>query len=238
MSNSSFPVDVIVLAAGSGKRMNANRNKMFLSVNHIPVIYRTLCQFEKSEKIRHIYLVCKSTEQKILEKLICDNGGCKKLKAILSGGKERADSVRNALNFYQASGADGLLMVHDGARPFVSSELISKLIKASDGNGIVVPVLKVFETTRKKEAEKTSIVDRDHLYLTQTPQVFHSCQINDCYLNSSQLEYVFTDDASFFEAVGKPVKFVEGEKWNIKLTVSSDIEWAEAILNQFQFLDL
>ena len=230
--------DVIILAAGSGKRMGAGINKMFLSVKGVPVIYRTLNRFNQSPQIRHIYLVCKRSEQRELEKIIHKNGEIDKLKAIISGGKERADSVRNSLKFYQDSGASGIVMIHDGARPFVSFDLISSLVEEVPFDGIVIPVLKVFETTRKKEISKTEVVNRDNLYLTQTPQVFYSDLINTCYFSPSQPDHQFTDDASFFEALGKSVHFVEGEKWNVKLTVASDIQWAEAILNQFQFLDI
>lgn len=232
------PADVIILAAGSGKRMGAGVNKMFLAVKGVPVIYRTLDRFNRSPQIRHIYLVCKTDEQDELEKVIQEYGTIGKLKAIIPGGKERADSVKNALRFYLESKASGIIMIHDGARPFVSSELIDSLLEKVPHDGISIPVLKVFETTRKKEGHKTEVVNRDNLYLTQTPQVFYSDQISDCYFSSSQSNHPFTDDASFFEALGKRVHFVEGEKWNVKLTVSNDIQWAEAILNQFQFLDI
>lgn len=218
--------------------MGAGMNKMFLSVKGLPVIYRTLNRFNHSSTIRHIYLVCKPEEENEIRDIIDKNGSIGKLKAIIPGGKERADSVRRALKLYLKSDDRGILMIHDGARPFVSEKLMLSLIENVPKGGIVVPTLKVFETTRKKMAQGTEVVDREHLYLTQTPQVFHSDQIMPCYFSAANTSCVFTDDASFFESQKKPVQFVEGEKWNIKLTVPHDIQWAEAILNQFQFLDI
>lgn len=238
MEQPDEPVDVIVLAAGRGKRMQAAINKIFLPVAEIPVLYRTLAQFQRCDCIRSIYVVCQAEEKDDIEKVLKQHGALSKFAGFIDGGKERADSVRKALLFYQQKGRSGMIMIHDGARPFFSGELLGRLIQAAGHSAIAVPVQPVVETVRKQRTRDTVVVDRKDLFLAQTPQVFHSDWINPVFFQSSAVDAVFTDDASFFEAAGQPVKMVMGERWNIKITVPEDLAWAAAVLSQFPFLDI
>jgi 2-C-methyl-D-erythritol 4-phosphate cytidylyltransferase len=134
---------------------------------------------------------------------------------------------------------DDLVMTHDGARPFITESLVQRLVEAADEDSIAIPSLPVFETVRKRDTlGNTSVVDRQHLYTVQTPQVFHVKQIPHCFLNGDKRELKLTDEASYFEVAEKRVKLVEGEKWNLKLTTPEDILWAEFLLQQHKALQL
>ncbi len=239
MSIKETQVSTIILAAGSGTRMNAGENKLFLKIRGIPILYRTLYRINQFKAIDSIILVCKASEQKTIKDMIRDYGEISKFKDFVQGGKERSDSVNRGLEKVLTAQKNGLVMTHDGARPFISELLIENLIDAVESDSIAIPALKVFETVRKKdELGITSVVDRRFLYTVQTPQVFQVNGIQSCFLDDDKRSLNLTDEASYFEVMGRKVTLVEGEKWNIKLTTPEDITWAEALLEKYQQLRL
>lgn len=232
-------VSVILLAAGSGNRMKANKNKLLLPIKSIPILYRTMHRLNKIQLIDLIILVCKDGEEEQIKKMISNYGEISKIRAIINGGKERSDSVNCGLEKVKSMQQNGIVMTHDGARPFITETLVKRLIESVDEESISIPSQKVVETVRKQEQDgSTTVVDRQHLYTIQTPQVFHVKQIQHCFLNTDKTALNLTDEASYFEVSGKKVTLVEGEKWNIKLTTPEDIAWAEFLLNRYDELKL
>lgn len=226
-------VTAVVLGAGSGSRMEAGINKMFLEINGVPLLYRTLYLFEQNELIDSIILISQMWDRPKIDLLLARFGKVGKLQAIVNGGTERAESVRQGLQAVSAISSRGIVMIHDGARPFVSKTLIARLLENVPDQGIVIPVLKVFETVRNLDVEgQTHVLDRDRLFFTQTPQIFEISMIQPCFLTPKSKIQNWTDEASYFEVTGKPVKLVEGEKCNIKLTTPEDLLWAEFILQR------
>ncbi|MGK0291147.1 MAG: 2-C-methyl-D-erythritol 4-phosphate cytidylyltransferase, partial [bacterium] len=167
-------VDVIVPAAGKGSRMQAAKNKMFLEIYGVPILYRTLKQLEKSPLIQRILIVLKKGEKNDFQALLDQFGAIPKIMGIVYGGKERVDSVKNGLAFLEKNNASDIVMVHDGARPFFSPQLIENLVKGVNEIGAAVPVLPLEDTIRQKTGTSTSatVIDRNLLMRTQTPQAF------------------------------------------------------------------
>jgi 2-C-methyl-D-erythritol 4-phosphate cytidylyltransferase len=224
-------VDVVVLAAGQGERMQASTNKLFLTLQNIPIILHTLIRLEAIPAVNKIYLVLKAGEQEKMEQVFLTHGRVSKLTKIVQGGQNRDDSVRNGLQAVLEAERDGWVMVHDGARPLITDKLVSRLLANATKMGIVVPALPIFETIRKMTMEgKTKQIDRQELYTIQTPQLFHKSAIERVYLKGYQKVPDPTDEASFFEYCGEPVKLIDGEKWNLKITRPDDLKWAETLL--------
>ncbi len=232
-------VSVILLAAGSGTRMKAGKNKLLLPINGIPILYRTLHRLDKIQLIDSIILVCKTSEKEQVENLISDYGEVSKIKGIIPGGKERSDSVNCGLEKVRSLQANGFVMTHDGARPFITESLVNCLIESVDEESISIPSIKVVETVRRQEPDgSTAVVDRQHLFTVQTPQVFHVKQIQPCFLDDDKRKLNLTDEASYFEASGKKVIMVNGETWNLKLTTPEDVTSAEILLHRYEELKL
>ncbi len=231
--------DVIVLAAGKGSRMQAGINKVFLPIHGIPILYRTLYRFSQHDRIDRIIVICREEEKGIVKRIVEKHGEIKKLDQYVTGGKERCDSVQNGLKAIQGGNESKTVMTHDGARPFFSLELIDKLIDSIKDERISIPVMGISETIRKKgENGRTEVVDRQSTYIVQTPQLFQTEMISTCFFSDKLRKQVLTDEASYFEAAGKEVVMIEGEKWNIKITSREDIEWAECLLSNYPILRL
>jgi len=231
--------DVIVLAAGKGARMMADTNKMFLSIKNVPILYRTLFRLNQHARIGQIFVVCREEEKRIIKEMVKKHGPIEKLSQYISGGKERCDSVRNGLMAVLQNAEGKLVMTHDGARPFFSMGLIDRLIDSIKDEKISIPVIGISETLRRmRKNGRTEVVDRQSTYLVQTPQLFSTEMIPSCFLSNRSRNQILTDEASYFEAAGKEVVMINGEKWNIKITTPEDIEWAECLLNRYPDLRL
>lgn len=229
----------VVLSAGVGRRMGRTRNKMFLDVKGIPILYRTLKRAELIPAIHEIVLVMKDEDLPEYQTMVKKFSPIGKIKKIITGGKERADSVKNALRYVSRHSQSRVVMIHDGARPFFTSALIAELGKGLTSGHINVPSLPMTDTIRKVEAGKASrVIDRSGLYLAQTPQAFLAADIDVCFFSPENENMSFTDDASYFEHRGYQVNIVPGEKTNIKITTPDDIEWSECLLDYYSDLRL
>lgn len=226
-------LDMVVLAAGRGARMLQTENKMFMPLNGVPILYRTLFRLERMAMVQRIVLILRDEERTAFDSMVSKYGTVNKISAIINGGQTRADSVRNGLSFIDQYPGAEIVMTHDGARPFVSEALVCQLAKTVEREEIAIPVRRIAETVRQQQTNGlTQIVDRDKLYLTQTPQAFHRNAIKACFLAREQASRQFTDEAGYFEALGKPVRLVEGDEANIKITTPSDLSWAAFLLEQ------
>ncbi len=213
---------VIIVAAGSSTRMNGI-SKPFAMVGGLPVIVRTLLAFERSKCISNIILVTK-------EEFVCemqkyaDEYMISKLTDIVVGGSNRQESVLNGLK--AVKGAKKVL-IHDGARPLLSGELITRVCEEIMVNDCVVCAVNVVDTIKKIGPDGFVIktYNRDELFCIQTPQAVDINKYLPILENADRSHY--TDDASVMEGAGIPVKVVKGEYSNIKITTPDDIALAE-----------
>ena len=222
----------ILLAAGQGKRMNSNTNKQYLHMMGKPVLAYTLEVFEKHPLIDEIILVTRAEEKSFCEQEIIKKYNFSKVKKLIAGGKERQDSVFNALKVVDKE--ECLVVVHDGARPLVTPEIITDVIENTrEGKSsiVAVPVKDTIKkVNNKKIVEET--FKREELWAVQTPQVFTKEIITEAYEKAFRENYKATDDASLVEKMGREVNVVLGSYENIKITTQEDIDLAINILGR------
>ena len=212
-------VTAVVTAAGSGRRMGTPLPKQFLKIGGKTVLEKTVEPFEASEHVDEIIVVGSS---EFLE--LC-TGLCRqfsKFSRAVAGGKERQDSVRNALNLVE----DGYVLIHDGARPYVDMETIMRVLEAAAGTGAAVAAVPVKDTVRQtRGGDNTDSITlpRDRLYSVQTPQGFDVALIREAYAAAEAEGFLGTDDGGLAERAGHPVTIVEGSYRNIKITTQEDL---------------
>ncbi|ABR50578.1 2-C-methyl-D-erythritol 4-phosphate cytidylyltransferase [Alkaliphilus metalliredigens QYMF] len=225
-------VTVIVVAAGKGKRMGRSYNKQYIMLENKPILYHTLAVFEKHSEINEIILVVASGEEEYCQGQIIKKYGLKKVRKVVAGGSERRNSVKNGLE--ELEEACEVVLVHDGARPFITKEVITKSIEVAYEEGAVIVAVPVKDTI-KRVNEKMEVVEtpeRQQLWAVQTPQVFRSGILKRAYKEAEDFERVGTDDAVLVEAAGYTVKVVLGIYENIKVTTPEDLIIGQGILNQ------
>ena len=220
----------IVLAAGSGKRMNSNVHKQYLIIQDRPVLYYSLKAFEDSA-VDEIVLVVGKGEEKFCRKEIVDKYGISKVKAIVEGGKERYHSVFEGLK--QTSDADYVL-IHDGARPFVNQDIIRRCMQEVQKYQACVVGMPVKDTIKiaDEEGYAKQTPDRKNVWMIQTPQTFSYALIYEAYEEMLKTEdTAITDDAMVLERIkGKKSKLIEGSYRNIKITTPEDLLIANVYL--------
>ena len=220
----------IVLAAGSGKRMNSQVHKQYLIIQDRPVLYYSLKAFEDSA-VDEIVLVVGKGEEKFCRKEIVDKYGISKVKAIVEGGKERYHSVFEGLK--QTSDADYVL-IHDGARPFVNQEIIRRCMQEVQKYQACVVGMPVKDTIKiaDEEGYAKQTPDRKNVWMIQTPQTFSYALIYEAYEEMLKTEdTAITDDAMVLERIkGKKSKLIEGSYRNIKITTPEDLLIANVYL--------
>ena len=214
---------IIIVAGGKGLRMGGDIPKQFLPVCGKPVLMRTLEAFHAYDASMRLILVLPVSQQAYWKQL-CEEYQFELVHEIANGGDTRFHSVKNGLALVEE---DGLVGVHDGVRPFVSQEVITRCYEEAASLKAVIPVIGVVETVRHLIGEGSETVPRDQYKLVQTPQVFDVALLRRAY----QQEYtdLFTDDASAVEALGEKVYLVEGNRENIKLTTPFDLKLAELL---------
>lgn len=220
----------IVLAAGSGKRMNSKVHKQYLIIQDRPVLYYSLKAFEDSA-VDEIVLVVGKGEEEFCRKEIVDKYGISKVKAIVEGGKERYHSVFEGLK--QTSDADYVL-IHDGARPFVNQDIIRRCMQEVQKYQACVVGMPVKDTIKiaDEEGYAKQTPDRKNVWLIQTPQTFSYALIYEAYEEMLKTEdTAITDDAMVLERIkGKKSKLIEGSYRNIKITTPEDLLIANVYL--------
>ncbi len=220
-------VVAIIVAGGGGKRMGGDLPKQFLSLGGRPLLDRTLSAFVASPRVDGIVLVLPPTQSGEVRE---SYRSVKKVLAVVDGGAERQDSVRNALAAVPAEAE--VILVHDAVRPFVSEELLERCVERAREHGAVVPVVPVRDTVKEWDRVEKSLCtrDRSELMLAQTPQGFRAGILRHAYGKALEDGRQGTDDASLVEGTGYPVVPVPGEEANIKITIPEDLRMAEGIL--------
>ena len=219
----------VVLGAGSAQRMGFD--KMTAMLDGQPVLVRAINAFEQSPFIEEIVVV---TKEERLEEVaeLCKTYNLSKVSSVVMGGKTRTES---ALAGVMALKKDcRLTAIHDGARPFVSKQLIEDCIRRASIQYAAIPVVKSTDTLRAVD-ENGSLIDtydRDRVVRVQTPQIFLSEIIKGALSDAVQKGMTFTDDASAVERMGIRIQAVEGDEENIKLTTPQDMLIAQGILER------
>lgn len=232
----------IVLAAGSGRRMKSDVAKQYMPLGGRPLIWYALHAIEESSVIDNCILVAGQEDiiGGYVRKEIVERFGLHKVSSIVSGGAERYDSVYNALRAIAETAAD-YIFIHDGARPFLTEEILERCFAAVEQSGACVAGMPVKDTIKIADAVgcAAETPDRSTLWQIQTPQVFETALITQAYEKLMQEKeslaaagIKITDDAGVVELLmDRPVKLVEGSYRNIKVTTPEDIAVAEAFLN-------
>ncbi|QGH36885.1 2-C-methyl-D-erythritol 4-phosphate cytidylyltransferase [Gracilibacillus salitolerans] len=223
--------NVIVLAAGQGKRMNAGKNKQFIELLKEPLIIHTLKKFIQDSWCHNIYLVINPNEQKQMEDLITAYQWQNQISFVY-GGRERQESGYKGLLAISEENQDMVVMIHDGARPFVEEAELHELAHAAKEKKAALLAVPVTDTIKRKNGNKIETLDRSTLWAAQTPQAFEYQLIKKAHQQAIAAEFLGTDDVSLVEALGVPVDIVHGTYQNVKLTTPEDIMRAEMILER------
>ncbi|NVK66356.1 MAG: 2-C-methyl-D-erythritol 4-phosphate cytidylyltransferase [Flavobacteriales bacterium] len=203
--------------------MRSSLPKQFILVNEKPILMYTIQLFYEFDPTIEIILTLPEDWRAYWEELMLEHD-FKIPHRIVSGGKERYDSIKNALE--KCTG--DLIGVHDGVRPLVEHDTIKHCFDAAEKSGAAIPVVPIVESMRMKTIEGTQIVDRSDFLIVQTPQCFQ----RNILLNAYQIPYHkgITDDASLVEEAGYTVETIIGNDSNIKITTQSDLKYAGMFL--------
>ena len=217
------------MAAGTGSRMKMGINKQFIKLEGKEIIAYTIEKFYNNSNIEDIVVVVKEDESEFFKKEILDKYNFKNIK-IAYGGKERQDSVYNGLKLLDKK--CDVVLIHDGARPFVSDKIIYNCIEEVKEHKAIVVGVPVKDTIKIIDNDK-NIVDtpnRSVLWAVQTPQTFDYNILIDAYKDAFKSGFYGTDDAMLVERIGYKVKMVEGSYNNIKITTQEDLSVGSQIL--------
>jgi len=218
----------IVPSAGLGRRFGEGRNKPFATLGGKPVLIWALEALEKMPEISEIIPVLKETDMQAGRELF-KNYKITKVMRIALGGKERQDSVFNGLHFIKDNGS--VILIHDGARPFLEPKTVRRALKALSGCDGVVIGLPPKDTIKEIEGELIRLtLKRDTLIAVQTPQIFFYQPLLAAYEMAMRESFYATDDAALVERNRGRIKVVKGEYTNIKITTPEDLVIAEAFL--------
>ena len=220
---------VVIVAAGTGSRMNMGINKQFIKLEGKEIIAYTIEKFYNNSNIEDIVVVVKEDESEFFKKEILDKYNFKNVK-IAYGGKERQDSVYNGLKLLDEK--CDVVLIHDGARPFVYDKIIDKSIEEAKEHKAIVVGVPVKDTIKVIDNDK-NIVDtpnRSVLWAVQTPQTFDYNILIDAYKDAFKNKFYGTDDAMLVERIGYKVKMLEGSYNNIKITTQEDLNIGSQIL--------
>lgn len=223
-------ISVIIAAAGQGKRMNSKVNKQYLKLGNKPILSHTIDVFEKSLWIDEIIIVTHSDEVEYCKENIVKAYAFKKVKKIIAGGSKRQESVFNGLK--SVDKRCDIVMIHDGARPFVREEYIFNSIDEVmkyKAVGVGVPVKDTIKVVDEEKYVRNT-PDRKFLWAIQTPQTFDYVLLMKAHEKAIEEGFFGTDDTSLVERINQKVKMILGSYENIKITTPEDLYIGEAIL--------
>jgi|Deesub1362A_J573_1020465.scaffolds.fasta_scaffold01324_5 2-C-methyl-D-erythritol 4-phosphate cytidylyltransferase len=220
----------LLVAAGEGKRFG--KRKQYIEVRGKPLISYSLKTFEDSKFVDFFYVVTNEDEVEKCRSVIRENRFLK-CKGVVLGGKKRQDSVRNGLRVLPQE--TKWVLIHDGARPLLSEEIIERCVKAAqEGIGVITAVPEVDTVKKVKGDYVVRTLDRSSIWRVQTPQLFPFLLLKEVHEKAWQEGVYFTDDAALFEWAELPVKVVMGDYRNIKLTYPEDLSMIEFLLGEVE----
>lgn len=215
---------VVIVAGGSGSRMQTALPKQFLMLGGLPVVARTINTFAEALPSADIVVVLPEAHIPLWRNLEARFDVAP--HRCVAGGSERFYSVKCGI---EALGEDvEYIAVHDGVRALVTKRLIIRTLLDAEKSGATIPVVEVADSFRRLDGSESYIVPRSELRAVQTPQIFAAELLRKAY--EQPFDKSFTDDASVVEAMGHKISLVEGERANLKLTTPEDLEWAEYYL--------
>jgi 2-C-methyl-D-erythritol 4-phosphate cytidylyltransferase len=223
----------LIPAAGMGKRMGSQHNKLRLNLLDKPILAWTLLAAEAATSIQWIGLIGQPEDRPIWDELLADLALSKPVEVIV-GGETRQDSVYNGLQALPSAATH--VLIHDGARCLVTPELIDRCAQALEKYSGFIAAVPVKDTIKVVDAEQQicSTPDRAQLWAAQTPQGFSVEKLKICHAEGKRQGWTVTDDAALFERLNLPVHIVLGEETNLKVTTPADLAIAELILRQRQ----
>lgn len=220
---------VIIVAGGSGTRLGGKLPKQFQKLNGHPLLWWSMKAFHDEDPSTKIIVVLPEayidTWYDMYMKLPLNEQFA---HSVSPGGKNRTESVRMGLLSLYPMEEDGLVAVHDGARPLVSRDIIRRGWEAAKLTGAAIPVVKITDSLRELSKDRSRQVDRSNFVAVQTPQVFSDMILWNSYERNKEGE--FTDDASLVEAQGHKITLFEGSHNNIKVTNPGDMEIAKILM--------
>jgi 2-C-methyl-D-erythritol 4-phosphate cytidylyltransferase len=217
----------ILVAAGRGERMGEDRPKAFLDLAGEALVLRAARVFEAAPSVTRILAVVPGDELAAARALLAP---VRKLHAIVPGGARRQDSVLAGLE-QVPSGFDGVVLVHDAARPLVEVALVEAVAREAAGAGAAVPLVPVVDTVKRvRDGRVLETLDREELGSAQTPQGFRFAVLAEAYEAAFRDGITVTDEAMAVERLGAPVSVVPGSARNRKITTREDLVWAEGVL--------
>lgn len=217
----------VIVAAGNAQRMGAD--KVMLELGCMPVLARTLLAFQNCDEIDEIIVVTRMEKVEEVASL-CKKYGVTKVGKVIRGGKTRMESALAGVSEVRSNAK--LIAIHDGARPFVTDEVIRRTVDAAAAYMSAVPVIRSTDTLKAIDEDGliTGSVDREHTVRVQTPQVFNADLIKGALTKAVSDGLTLTDDCSAIEIMGIKTHTVDGDEDNIKLTTPRDIQLGELIL--------
>ncbi len=230
MERKAMRTEVILLAAGCGKRMQAGENKVFLPLCGVPVLCRSVQAFQGL--CEALVLVVKPEEEQRARELLSAHGLDGAVTAIAHGGQERQHSVKSGLMLLSLE--ESVVLIHDAARPLVTKEIIEQAIASVRECGTGVASVRVKDTIKQVDQQNTvvSTPDREQLRAVQTPQGFLKSILMRAHGQAEERGLLATDDAALVEALDTPVQLTEGSYGNLKITTPEDMLSAEAALTR------
>lgn len=220
----------IIPAAGFGSRMQADLPKQYLELDGVPILVRTVQAFLKNSHIKQIVVPVPAKRQQQTRELFATHHLPSDTIIVVTGGKRRQDSVKAGLDSLDKE--IDIVLVHDGARPLVSQEIIDRCYAGAVQYGAVIAAVPVKDTLKRGDAnqEISQTIDRTSLWQAQTPQAIRKELLEQAYLHNGDIEV--TDEASLLEGIEVPVKLVEGGETNIKITRPEDLLLAQKIVGK------
>lgn len=218
---------VIVTAAGSSRRMGGT-NKLLLPLQGKPLLVHTLSYFEKHPLVKGVVVSAPSEQREVYLALVREHG-LNKVSAVVLGGAERQDSIRNALAALTC-GVDEAVAIHDGARPCLSGDLLERLLAGLAEAQGCLPMVAVKDTIKRVDDQGRVLetLVRSELFAAQTPQVFRYAAIVEAHKRAHAEGYLGTDDCSLIEHYGGTIRAVAGDYRNLKVTTPEDLEMVGA----------
>lgn len=216
---------VIIVAGGTGQRMESSIPKQFLSIHNEIILIKTIKSFYSFDKAIKIILALPEDNITYWNEL-CKINNFTIEHTIVSGGKTRYHSVKNALKKIED---DGIVAIHDGVRPLVSQKTIEQVFELASVNGNAIPYIDLIDSVRFVDSSSNHPVNRNKYKLIQTPQAFECNLIKKAY--KLPWDESFTDDASVVEKLGTKINLIPGNRENIKITSQIDLKIAETLSN-------
>jgi len=222
-------VSAVIAAGGEGKRMG--RGKQFIELCGTPMVIATCKVFDRSDRVNEIVLVVPPSDIRKAREL-SEKAGLKKITEIVAGGRSRQASVESGLA--HVSEDSDIILIHDGARPLVTVELIGNLVDELKFCDAVIAGVPVIDTIKRVSGEQmiSETLERGDLWSAQTPQGFKAALIREAHLRAIKIGYEATDDSKLVERTGHKVKVIMGSYENFKITSPCDLAAAEGILSK------